>query len=54
MVNYNIEIENAKLLFKNFSGEQSKFNRKGDRNFSVIIEDPAEAERSVCWSGYHG
>lgn len=45
MVNYNIEIENAKLLFKNFSGEQSKFNRKGDRNFSVIIEDPAEAER---------
>ena len=45
MINYNIEIENAKLMFKNFSGEPSKFNRKGDRNFSVIIEDPAEAAR---------
>ena len=39
----NIKIENAKLIFKNFSGEESKFNRKGNRNFCVIL-DPDVAE----------
>lgn len=34
----NITIENAKLIFKNFSGEESKFNRRGNRNFCVILD----------------
>ena len=34
----NIVIENARLIFKNFAGEESKFNRKGNRNFCVILE----------------
>lgn len=32
-------IENAKLAFKNFAGEERQYNRKGNRHFSIIFED---------------
>jgi hypothetical protein len=31
-------IEDAKLIFRNFSGLEREFNSAGDRNFSVILE----------------
>lgn len=39
-----IVIENAKILFRNFAGVETRFNPKGRRNFSVIIDDPEYAE----------
>lgn len=47
----NLIIENAKIIFKNFSGKETPYNRKGDRNFAVIIEDPETAQNlaNIGW-----
>lgn len=34
-----LQIDDARLIYRNFSGVGSMYNRDGDRNFSIVIDD---------------
>ena len=42
-----LQIDDARIIFKNFEGRGDKFNREGDRNFSLLIEDENTANALI-------
>jgi hypothetical protein len=46
-----VVLENCRILFRNFGGEEGRFNAKGDRNFHVLLgQDEAEAMLKDGWN----
>ena len=44
-------VEDAQIIFRNFTGKEGQYNREGDRNFAVILEqDVAEKMLEDGWN----
>lgn len=42
-----LQVDDARIIFRNFRGEGSKFNREGDRNFALLIDDQGVADALI-------
>jgi hypothetical protein len=50
----NVTLENAQLIFRNFSGREEKFNEEGKRNFSILLSGKEAADLTAAgWNVKH-
>lgn len=47
-----LEIDNARIIFRNLEGRGGLYNREGDRNFALVIPDE-EARDALIEQGYN-
>jgi hypothetical protein len=46
-----VVMEGVRLVFRNFAGKEGMYNREGDRNFSVLLDDDvADAMAQDGWN----
>jgi|SRR5690606_36239568 len=46
-----VVMEGVRIIFRNFEGKEDQYNRKGDRNFTVVLDQAtAEAMAADGWN----
>jgi hypothetical protein len=46
-----VMMEDVRIIFRNFAGKEGMYNREGDRNFAVLLdEDVAQAMAADGWN----
>lgn len=50
-IDNNVTMEDVRIVFRNFAGREGQYNREGDRNFGVLLDEgPATLMANDGWN----